>query len=64
MKQKNHAEAVAYFNKSLAEQRTKDVLDLLKQSEKAVIEAERQAYVNPEIAAQEKAKGNQLFKEG
>ena len=64
MKQNNHASAVEFFNKSLAEHRTKDVVEKLEQCKKAIAEAERLAYINPEIAQQEKEKGNTFYKNG
>jgi len=64
VKQNNHVAAIEFFNKSLAEHRTKDVVEKLKQSEKAIAEAERLAYIDPEIAQQEKEKGNAFYKSG
>lgn len=64
MKEKNYPEAVKFFNKSLTEHRVKDVLDRLHKCQKAVKDAEKLAYINPEISLEEKEKGNNAFKEG
>lgn len=58
------ASAVKYFNKSLTEHRTPDILTKLKEVEKAKAEAERLAYINPELSAQAREEGNVKFKAG
>jgi stress-induced-phosphoprotein 1 len=49
-------------NKSLAEHRAPDVLQKLKDAEKAKAEAEKQAYINPELADKARTEGNVQFK--
>jgi hypothetical protein len=54
--------AIRYFEKSLSEHRTPDILTKLRETEKQHAEAERSAYINPELSNQERDKGNNLFK--
>jgi len=56
--------AIKFMEKSLTEHRTPDVLNKLRALEKEKAEADRSAYINPEISAQEREKGNALFKAG
>ena len=56
--------AVRFYNKSLAEHRTPDVLTKLKAAEKAQKEQEARAYENPELSDAARAEGNALFKGG
>ena len=64
MKEKDYAAAVEQFNKSLTEHRTKDVLEKLQKCQKAITEAARLAYINPDLALEEKQKGNDLYVAG
>lgn len=57
-------EAIRALEKSLAEHRTSEVVNRLHETERLKREFEAQAYLNPEIAVQEKERGNALFKEG
>lgn len=55
--------AITYYQKSLTEHRTPEILAKLRAAEKAKIIAERDAYVNPEEAEKARELGNQKFKE-
>jgi stress-induced-phosphoprotein 1 len=56
------ADAIKYFNKSLTEHRTPDVLNKLRETEKQLAEQERQSYIDPAKAAEAREEGNKLFK--
>lgn len=58
------ASAVKYFNKSLTEHRTPDILNKLRETERSKAETEKLAYINPEKSAEAREKGNALFKKG
>lgn len=58
------ASAVKYFNKSLTEHRTPDILNKLRETERTKAEAEKLAYIDPEKSAQAREEGNALFKKG
>ncbi|XP_063242051.1 stress-induced-phosphoprotein 1 [Bacillus rossius redtenbacheri] len=60
----NLTSAKAAFEKSLSEHRTPEVKSLLSDVEKMIKDEERRAYINPELAEEEKEKGNELFKRG
>ena len=49
---------------ALVENRTREVEKKLKDAEKLLKEQKQKAYINPELAAVEKEKGNALVKEG
>ena len=55
--------AITFFQKSLTEHRTPETLAKLKETEKAKVARDKLAYVNPELAEQERNKGNDLFKQ-
>ncbi|KAI9144276.1 stress-induced-phosphoprotein 1-like protein [Paraphysoderma sedebokerense] len=55
--------AITYFNKSLTEHRTPDILTKLRETEKLKAQKEKEAYHSPELSDQARERGNQLFKE-
>lgn len=58
---KNYADALDAYKTSLTEHRTAETLEKLQTAEKLKKQFELEQYINPEIAAEEKAKGNQFF---
>jgi len=64
MKQEKIEEAIKAYQDSLVENRTRDVEKKLKDAEKLLKARADKAYIDPEIAAQEKEKGNALVKDG
>lgn len=56
--------AIKYYEKSLTEHRTPDVLNKLREIERTKAEADRQAYIDPEKGAIAREEGNVLFKNG
>ncbi|KAG6830634.1 hypothetical protein H0H92_015726 [Tricholoma furcatifolium] len=56
--------AIKYFNKSLTEHRTPDILNKLREVERAKTEADRQAYIDPGKSATAREEGNVKFKAG
>uniref|UniRef100_A0A0N4Z4A1 Stress-induced-phosphoprotein 1 n=1 Tax=Parastrongyloides trichosuri TaxID=131310 RepID=A0A0N4Z4A1_PARTI len=63
-KQNNLKEALVWIEKSLSEHRDPELVKKQKTLKKEIEDAERKAYINPELAEEEKAKGNDLFKKG
>ncbi|KID84623.1 heat shock protein STI1 [Metarhizium guizhouense ARSEF 977] len=57
------ARAVENYSKSLTEHRTPDVLNKLRAAEKAKVEAEKNAYIDPVKAEEAREEGNKKFKE-
>lgn len=57
-------EAIDYFNKSLTEHRTPDVLSKLRATEKELKKREAESYIDPVKADEAREEGNKLFKEG
>ncbi|PPQ77454.1 hypothetical protein CVT24_009914 [Panaeolus cyanescens] len=56
--------AVKYYQKSLSEHRTPDILGKLREVEKQKAEDERKAYIDPEKSAVAREEGNAKFKAG
>src|SRR5690348_13488216 len=56
--------AIKYFEKSLSEHRTPDILNKLRETERAKTEAERLAYIDPSKSDAAREEGNTLFKGG
>ena len=57
-------EAIKYFNKSLTEHRTADILNKLHEAEREAAEKARLAYIDPAKADAAREEGNALFKAG
>lgn len=55
--------AVEYYQRSLTEHRTPDILNKLRAAEKAKITSDRNAYIDPEKAEEARELGNQKFKD-
>jgi len=64
VKQEKLKEALHCYEKSLSEQRDPEVVKRSKELEKQIREKEKLAYVDPQLAEEEKAKGNEFFKKG
>ena len=56
--------ALNWFQRSLSEHRDPELVKKAKKLENDIKESELKAYINPELAEQEKQKGNELFKKG
>jgi len=55
-------QAIKFFHKSLTEHRTPDILTKLRETEKAKLEADKQAYIDPVKADAAREEGNAFFK--
>ncbi|CAL5030788.1 unnamed protein product [Urochloa decumbens] len=60
---KDYDVAIETFHKALTEHRNPDTLKKLNDAERAKKELEQQEYYNPEIADEEREKGNEFFKQ-
>lgn len=56
--------AIKFYEKSLTEHRTPDILNKLHEVERIKVEADRQAYIDPEKSAIAREEGNSQFKAG
>ncbi|KAK0453173.1 activator of Hsp70 and Hsp90 chaperone [Armillaria borealis] len=56
--------AVKFYEKSLTEHRTPDILNKLREAERAKAEIDRQAYIDPEKSHIAREEGNSQFKSG
>ncbi|KAK6026290.1 tetratricopeptide repeat protein [Ostertagia ostertagi] len=61
-KKEDWKEALNWYEKSVSEFRDPEVVKKAKELEKSIKERERMAYINPELAQEEKNLGNELFK--
>lgn len=57
-------QAITFFEKSLTEHRTPEILGKLRQTEKEKKERASRAYIDPAKAEEERNRGNMLYKEG
>ncbi|GAA5988527.1 hypothetical protein JCM10908_003606 [Rhodotorula pacifica] len=64
LRKQDYPNAIKYFNKSLTEHRTPDILAKLKDAERQQAEATRLAYIDPAKAEQAREEGNVAFKAG
>jgi stress-induced-phosphoprotein 1 len=55
-------EAIRYYNKSLTEHRTPDILNKLRETEQLKEKKEKEAYIDPKLSDEEREKGNVFFK--
>lgn len=62
-KQGDLAQAIDYYNMSLREHRTPDVVNKVRAAERNKIEAARKAYIDPAKAEEAREEGNKKFKE-
>ncbi|KAF8211560.1 activator of Hsp70 and Hsp90 chaperone [Mycena galopus ATCC 62051] len=63
-KKGDNASAIKYFQKSLTEHRTPDILNKLRDVERIKVEADKQSYIDPAKSATAREEGNVQFKAG
>jgi stress-induced-phosphoprotein 1 len=63
-KQRMWADAIKYYDKSLAEHRTQDVISKKTEAQKNLKEEEQKAYVDVDKSLEEKQRGNDLYQQG
>ncbi|WFD33540.1 Hsp90 cochaperone [Malassezia cuniculi] len=64
LKKDDLEQAVVYFEKSLTEHRTPEILNKLRSTEREIKERARTAYIDPAKAEEERNRGNELYKAG
>ncbi|WFC99892.1 Hsp90 cochaperone [Malassezia yamatoensis] len=64
VKQDNLDQAIEYFQRSLTEHRTAEVLNKMREAEKQQKERARVAYLDPAKSEEERNRGNALYKDG
>lgn len=63
-KQGDLQQAIDNYQRSLTEHRTPEILNKLREAEKTLKDQQKQAYLDPAKADEERAKGNELYKGG
>ncbi|KAJ7229034.1 activator of Hsp70 and Hsp90 chaperone [Mycena pura] len=63
-KKADYPQATKYYQKSLSEHRTPDILNKLREVERIKAEADKQAYIDPEKSHAAREEGNVQFKSG
>ena len=63
-KQNDLPNAIKFYQKSLTEHRTPDILAKLREAEKAKADAEKTAYIDPALSEKAREEGNAAFKAG
>ncbi len=61
--QEQYEKAKEYFNKSLTEFRTADILDKMRECERLLAQQQKQAYHSPQLSQEARDRGNTLFKD-
>lgn len=64
LKQEKLKEALQFFDKSLSEHRDPEIVKKRNELDKIFKQKEREAYINPELALEEKNKGNECYQKG
>jgi len=63
LKKDDLPEAIKYFQKSLTEHRTANILNALRDAEKLMKQREKEAYTDPKLSDEARERGNQFFKD-